>query len=426
MRRALAVLAIVGAVAVIYGEAVPSYFFDDDFQWLVTRWTFHPSDLLHLSDKSHFYRPVIELYFWIASPLFDGSPRAFHVANIVLHAANGLLVYLVASVLGTRRVFAFVAALLFVVQPGAVAAVAWVGALAEAIGAFFGCASIYAFVRFIRSGARAWHAIAATTFALALLTHESSAVFFPLLMLANWVHTRSGARSRWSWTGAVRAYGPFVVLLATYLAVDLYVNSRHYIVAEGQYRIGWHVIRNTFEYIAALYVGERHWISYVLIAIVLVSIALRGTPRAKLGAAWMVLAILPFALFVSSGTTGRYMYLPALGLAMLLAEGLAALDARLSGRIGSLARQAAVALLVAGLAIRFGVFASKGVADQAERAEGYRTFLTSFRQAHPKVADGSVFPIDAKTERVMALRFLEAAVQWEYKNPTIRLVVTER
>jgi hypothetical protein len=147
--------------------------------------------------------------------------------------------------------------------------------------------------------------------------------------------------------------------------------------------------------------------------------------RAKLSAAWMVIAILPFAPFLWSGT-GRYMYLPALGLALLLAEGLAALDARLERRVSATVRQVAMVLLVAGLAIRFGVFASKGVADQAERAEQYRTFLTALRQAHPQVADGTVIPIDPATERRMALRFLEAAVQWEYKNPTIRLVVRDR
>jgi hypothetical protein len=374
----------------------------------------------------HFYRPVIELYFWIASPLFDGSPRAFHVANIVLHAANGLLVYLVASVLGARRGFAFVAALLFAVQPGAVAAVAWVGALAEAIGAFFGCTSVYALVRFRQSGSRTWYAVSATAFALALLTHESSVVFAPLLLLADRVAWRAGRRWAWSWTAVARVYGLFGVLLAAYLAVDLYINSRHYLIAEAQYGLGWHVVRNTFEYIAALYVGERHWISYVLIAIVLGWLALRGAPRAKLAAAWMVIAILPFALFVWGGVTGRYMYLPAIGLALLLAEGLAALDARLDGRVTAAVRQAAIVLLVAGLAIRFSVFASKAVSDQVERAETYRTFLAEFRRAHPDVKDGDVFHIDAKTERVMALRFLEAAVQWEYKNPTLRLVVGDR
>jgi hypothetical protein len=55
--------------------------------------------------------------------------------------------------------------------------------------------------------------------------------------------------------------------------------------------------------------------------------------------------------------------------------------------------------------------------------ENYRTFITAVRQSHPALEDGAVISIDAKTEKEMPLRFLEAAVQWEYRNPTIRLKI---
>jgi hypothetical protein len=416
-RRSAAVVALVGAVAFIYGEAVTAYFFEDDFQWLVTRWAFHPSHLLAFGALSHFYRPVIDLYFWIASPLFDGSPVAFHVASIALHAVNGGLVYLVASAVGLRPAFAWLAALLFVVQPAYVDAVAWVGAIAEAIGACFGSIAILGLLRFRATGRRAWQALGAVSFALALLTHESSVVFLPLLVLADW----TAARFVWRPRDILSTYAPFVLLAAAYLFVDLTINSRHYLIAEGQYRVGVHMIRNVFEYTASLYVGERTLLAHAVVAAVMTAVALRGSAIARFSLAWMIIAMLPFLPFTFANVS-RYAYLPAVGLAMLAAEGLAALDRRLGRRAATWWRLI-VPALAAVVAVRFAIFASKGVEDFVERAETYRTFLSELRRARPVIGDGGTVTVDAVTERRMAHRYLEAAVQWEYKNPTIRVVV---
>jgi hypothetical protein len=216
-------------------------------------------------------------------------------------------------------------------------------------------------------------------------------------------------------------YAPFVLAAAAYLAVDLTVNSRHYLISEGQYRVGVHMIRNVFEYIASLYVGERTLLAHVIVAAAIALIAVRGTPIARFSIAWMIIAMLPFLPFTFANVS-RYAYLPAVGLAMLIAEGLAALDRWLL-RSAVRSRRWIVGAAAAALAIRFAVFASKGVEDFAERAETYRTFLSELRAARPTLADGDVVVVDAERERRMAHRYLEAAVRWEYRNPTIRVVV---
>jgi hypothetical protein len=417
-RRLLAIGLPAAAIALIYRPAAGAYFFEDDFQWLVTRWTFEPSHLLDLANRGHFYRPVIELYFWIASPLFDGSPRAFHLASVALHAVNGGLVYLVARALGMAALYAWLASVLFVVQPAYVDAVAWVGAIAEAIGACFGMTAILAFLRFRRTARPAWHALAAVTFALALLTHESSVVFLPLLALAD-VATREIV---WRARSLLAAYGPFAAIAAAYLAVDLTINARHYVIAEGQYRPGLHMVTNAFQYIASLYVGERTMVAHTLVAVVIAAVVARGTAIARYAVAWMIVAMLPFLPFTFANVS-RYAYLPAVGLALLLAEGLAALDRRLERRpIG--ARRIVVLAVAAVLAVRFGLFAAEGAADFAARSATYRDFLSALRRARPALEDHAVVPIDRATEARLPLRYLEAAVQWEYRNSTIRVVVS--
>ena len=428
IRAALALL-LAGAVFFIYWNAIFAYYLDDDFQWLVTRWAFTPSNLLDISGQSHFYRPIIELYFWIGSPLFGGSPVAFHLASIVLHIVNCGLLYLLATTLGLRRGFAWIAALLFAVQPGYVAAVAWVGAIAETIGAFFGCVSILALIQYRRTRHRPWLVGSVATFALSLLTHESSVVFLPLLVLADW-ETDAGRFFYWpSFKQNARrlfpAYVPFVVVTLAYLAIDLAINTRNYIVVEGEYRIGWHMVNSVFGYIASLYVGERTWLAHTFVAAVLALILIRGNARARYAVAWMIIAILPFAPFVF-GNVSRYLYLPAMGFAMLMAEGASALDAWLRPRWSTVARTALLAVLIAFASVRFGNFARRGVADITARMEAYRTFLTELRRTHPTLDNLAVVPVDATTEKEMPLRFLEAAVQWEYKNPTIRVTVSPR
>jgi protein O-mannosyl-transferase len=265
----VASLVIVAAIAIVYRHAPGGYWFEDDFQWLVSRSAFQPFHVLHIEIYDHFYRPVIELYFWAALRVFGRSATLFHIANVVLHAANALLLLLLARTISGGVRYGFIAALSFAVMPAYVEAIGWVSALAEPLAAFFGLPAIYFWIRFRQSGRRALQVATIAMFALSLLTHESSLVFLALLGLADlafagaWplLHTVRG------WGQLVRDYLPLVVVSAAYLAIDLTVNSRSYVVNDGLYRVGPHAIRNVFSYIASLYVGgqsgmrRRRWSS---------------------------------------------------------------------------------------------------------------------------------------------------------------------
>src|SRR5262245_33871389 len=102
---AVASVTLVLAAVIVYHNALSAYFFDDDFQWLVGSWSFHPSQLVAFGSLSHFYRPVIDLYFAAATPLFGGSPVLFHLANIVLHAANALLIFALARLMAKSTLY---------------------------------------------------------------------------------------------------------------------------------------------------------------------------------------------------------------------------------------------------------------------------------------------------------------------------------
>jgi hypothetical protein len=150
----------------------------------------------------------------------------------------------------------------------------------------------------------------------------------------------------------------------------------------------------------------------------------KGSPRARLGAAWMVLGILPFAPF-ETGILSRYAYVPAIGLALLLGEGLASLHAALRRTSSGLARGVVIALSVL-ICGRFAYFARDGVKDVYQASERYRVFLADLRRDRPELPDHAVVTMSPERDRIMARRFVEAAVQWEYRNQTLRVEVGDR
>ncbi len=373
---------IVAAAVFVYRAAVSAYFFDDDFQWLVGTWAFHPAQLLDFAHLNHFYRPVIDVYFATATPLFGGSPILFHLANIGLHGANGLLLFALARAISGNTAYAFLTALFFVVQPGDVDAIAWVSALAEALAAFFGCLALLWFLKFRRSGRSVWHVLSVITFLFALLTHESSVMFLPLLVLADWASAgadaAAGAHARPS-TSRLGPYVPYGILVAAYLAIDLQINGRNYIVA------------------------------------------LRGSQRAVFATSWLILSLLPFVFF-RWGNTGRYLYLPAMGFSMLVAEGFVQLDRLLASRLARAQRTALLTLAATAVAGRFALFAVAHVKSFAAGTEEYRRYITLFKQAHRDLPRHSRVPFDPTLGGEERYRFLNALVQWEYRDPTIGLI----
>ena len=412
-------LLVTTAVLLIYWPALNAYFYEDDFQWLVSRWSFHPSDLVNLGSWDRFYRPVIDLYFWIGLPLFRGSPWWFHAASIALHLANCALTYRVAVALGWRRIFAFVAALLFAVEPAHVDGAAWIGALAEPLVVFFGSLSLLALLRFRRTGRVVFWLSSVCLFGLSLLSHQSAIVLLPLLVMADWMEDRQA----WRAGAAIRRFLPYVVLAVAFLAIEATVNSRQQMVASGEYRAGLHVIRNTLDYVSSLYAGKHSTMWLAASGVVLAVVMLIGSWRARFATVWTILSILPFALF-DVPNVSRYAYMPAVGFAWLVAEGFAALDRRLAyWKLSASPRSLLIGVLIVVATVRFGSFAQKNVRIFALRAEHYRTFLTDLRREHPTLPDGTIIPIDAKTDLMMPRRYLEAAVQWEYRNTTLRVEI---
>jgi hypothetical protein len=449
-------IALVAASAIVYHNALSASFFDDDFQWLVGSWSFEPAQLVAFGSLTHFYRPVVDLYFAVMTPLLGGSPVLFHASSIALHAATVLVVFALAqeifvetdviganlpsspkasadhrSLGGGGKVgpYSFAAALFFAVQPSDTQAVAWVSAVSETIGTLFGCLSLLWFLRWRMQQGPHLRVLSIAAFALALLTHESSVVFGPVLFLADWFicrARRAHPAGETVWTSTWRTFGPYVVLTIAYLAIDIWINSRNYVVSQGHYTLGLHIVTNALDYIQALYVGRRDWVNYGVIVVGTTALLVTGNARVRFATCWMLLALAPFLSF-NWGNSSRYLYQPAIGFSLLLTEAVLTIGTALSRRraaAGSHFRRAAiVSVLVAIVAVRFGLFAASNVRDFTERSQVYPQYLARFRQIYGNLPANATVTSDPPT--TLPHQFVNAAVQWDYRNPTIRVAPYE-
>jgi len=425
--RTLTVCGAIAATALLlYARAGSAWFFEDDLQWLAGTLTFEPSSLVDFSSQVHFYRPIVALYFWIATPLFSGSPALFHWANNVLHATNGVLVFVVAATLGYRRGFAAAAGMFFVTMPAYVEAVAWVSALAEPVTTFFALLSLYGLVRGRREGNGRWTAVSIGAFVLALMAHESAAVLLPVLLIADWafIRTEADAMPR-TWIARVRYLAPHAAILATYLVLDAFINARSYLIEEGHYRVGLHAFRNLLAYVISLYVGKQNLASLVAVGLVLVLLVARGTPRVLFATAWLILWILPFSFF-TWGNASRYAYTPAIGLALLLAEGLDWVGARLEGALSPRTRRLIVSGLAVFITVRFASFTLKAVDNFSNRTETYRQLAASVQATPKSYMPGEVVTVDLPSASNMQFRYVEALVRWSLQDPTLVVVIAPR
>jgi len=415
MRPVLGAATIVVAVIAIYAGSTQAYFFDDDFHWLTQTQSFDPARLIDLSLYNHFYRPVIETYFYAGLSLFGCDPFPFHVASIGIHLLTILAVFAFARTLGGSPAFAFLSALFFAVQPGMTDAVTWIGAITDQLPVLWYVLTLWLHLLFLQRGQAVLYVLSVVTFVLCHLTHESSATLLDMMLLVEFTFTARGSLS-----ARIRAvaghwvrYLPFGILLAAYLVLAYVVNTRSYLVQEGHYAFGLHALPNILNYIIWLYVGQRAPVDYAVMIGALVAMVVFGSARLRFSVVWIFITLAPVSFFTWENAP-RYLYLPAVGFAMVVADlmlGVRALGARwISDRHARVVTAAVVLVLAA----RFAVFAKNAADSFPARAAHYERLAMEVRRANPGAVAGAAVVIDEA--------FLEGVPE-QYREPAARIAL---
>jgi hypothetical protein len=418
-------VALAVIVAIVYRDVSRIYYFNDDFQWLQGARTFTPVKLLHIEQYNHFYRPVIEVYFFIGRRLFGCDPLSFHIASVVVHAINSALLFCFARALTKNAPVAGMAALLFAVHPGYVQAIVWVAAITDLLPATWYLLALWMYVRYLEGGGRVFYGISLAAFATCLFTHESSATLLPMLIALEVLITMVGVDGRFhltSLTTLARRFAPFVVILAVYLGIEYDVNSRSYLITEGHYQLGWHAVPHALDYVISLFMGPHNIVARVFAAAAVATLLLFGTARVRFLVVWILLTVAPTSFFTWDNSS-RYLYIPAAGFAMLLAEGLFGLRQLLRSRLSPPAAWVVTGSLALAIATQFAVSASKLPKEFRELTRPYRRYAAAVLRADPSPVEGAIVRIDPENAYGIPVLYLDPAAEVASCGPDVHVVI---
>lgn len=169
-----------------------------------------------LDEHEDHYWPLVYTTFWLERAARGGiDPAGMHLVNVLLHAANALLLAGIAARLGLRPAAATAAACVFALHPVHVESVAWIIERKDLLSALLYLAAADSFLRFREGGGRGrW--MLSLVFVVAGMLSKSVVVTFPVgMLIAVWLkHGSVGRRD-------VTALLPHAALLAVLAALDV-------------------------------------------------------------------------------------------------------------------------------------------------------------------------------------------------------------
>jgi hypothetical protein len=333
---------------------------------------------------------------------------------------------LFAKQLTSRESFSVLTAAFFVVQPGYAQAVEWPAGIAELLAALWYFLTLLLHAKFLQNRSSRYYWTSLAAFLLCLLTHESSATLLPMMILLELMGSVEGvvAERGDRLCRRVGRYAPFAALLAGYLFIEFVVNSRSYVVREGHWAVGWHVVPHMIQYMIMLAVWERSAVAYVTIPVVVVALLLRGTPRARFAVLWIVVTLVPVSFF-TWGNVSRYLYIPAAGFALLLAEGaLTGHDVAIRW-VSARAVRALVSVVVIFVIVRFALFAHRAAAGFKDQTRPFERFASALIQENPVPLQGTVAYIDRARAQMLPAMPLDLMAQIAYCRPNVRVIVMD-
>lgn len=140
--------------------------------------------LLHLgSAEGRYWRPLVLLSFWFDVHIGNANSSLMHLHNIVLHAGNAALIFLIVSLARTKnpgkKSVPLLAAVLFAIHPVNTEVVSWIAARTDLYATGFALAATLFLLQTIHSKKTAYALLSALCILLGCLAKEVALPLFP-------------------------------------------------------------------------------------------------------------------------------------------------------------------------------------------------------------------------------------------------------
>lgn len=296
------------------------------------------------------WHPLTWLSLMLDVQLFGSSAAAVHLTNVLLHAANAILVFLLLRRLTGAFGRSAVVALFFAVHPMHVESVAWISERKDVLSAFFGLLALFYYARAVSPSASVHRIFSSSCYWLALLffvlglISKAMVVTLPfvMLLLDFWPLRRFGTLSI---PQLLLEKVPFFLLSGISSIVTFIVQQKSGAVSslawvplqvrvENAFISCLHYVTGIFwpVNLATPYPHTAHWPAWyialaalLVVALCLLAVALRKSfPFVFTGWFWFVGMLIPVIGLVQIGMSpmaDRYVYLPLIGLLLAVVWG---------------------------------------------------------------------------------------------------------
>ncbi len=365
----LAALVAIASFAVYGNSLFNGFVYDDKFMVLGNKWI---RDTRYIGEifsthvwgfnpdtSSNYYRPLMHMLLMADYHVFGLKAFGYHLTNLVLHAANSVMVFVLALQLFERAappespperggypaalVFAFLAGVFFAVHPVHVEAVAWVSVMQDLAAGFLYLLALTLYVARDGWGGKARAAglaASALAFGTALFFKEISITLLAVLVLFDIAFGKLRVRRLPGYVPFAAAAGVYFVVRAvvlgmivpqkqnTYLSAFQYVYNVFPLFARYMRLLVYPARLNAFYVFhpAVSFTDARVLLSLCVAAALLAVIlySLRSARVIFFSLGFLALGLGPALYLPGVGTHGsvfaeRYLYLPSVGFVIALA-----------------------------------------------------------------------------------------------------------
>lgn len=162
-----------------------------------------------------YYRPLINVSYWIDYTLWGIKAPGFRTTNLILHMVCSFLLFHILTLLINDRRAAFWATLLFALHPVNTESVSWIVSRNNILVTLFVLSSFYFYRIGWERGSYAAMICSILSFVFAIFSKEFGLMVLPLLFL----YQRLLSKERRSIFQEVLSYFPFIVILVFYFVL---------------------------------------------------------------------------------------------------------------------------------------------------------------------------------------------------------------
>jgi hypothetical protein len=173
------------------------------------------------------YYPLVFTSYWIEHQLWGLAPAGYHVTNVLLHAANAVLVSALVRALGGSVWVATGAAAVFALHPAQVESVAWVTERKNTLSALFYVLAFLLYLRHRRGGSWRAYAGSVVAFLCALLSKTQTVTLPVMIVLTEWLLRREARLRPAAAADVAKRVAPMLAMSVLGVCVTTIVERRN-------------------------------------------------------------------------------------------------------------------------------------------------------------------------------------------------------